>query len=256
MPARCAERSPARARRAPGPAVNTDLRNALLALQQRDMGVRAELLAAGTLHGGYHPRMQAVHRENAAALRRLLARHGWPGVQAAGADGAEAAWLVAQHAIAEPAFMRACRALLQAAVAAGMAPAWQHAYLDDRIRTFEGLPQRFGTQFDLTPGGAVLCAVEDPLGLDERRRHIGLEPVAERLRSLHDQPLPTPAEHARMQAAEQLWRREVGWLPSAAQGTTAVEGAAASQQQQDPAGQPFKVFTDLPCSKMAKRRST
>lgn len=46
-------------------------------LAAHDGAVRAELAASGALFDGYHPRMEAVHRENAA---RLLAITGGPRV--------------------------------------------------------------------------------------------------------------------------------------------------------------------------------
>ena len=62
-----------------------------------------------------------------------------------GEKGAKAAWRIALHSIAEPAFMRQCRDLLDAASQSGDAPRWQFAIIDDRIRVYEGLPQRYGT---------------------------------------------------------------------------------------------------------------
>ena len=70
------------------------------------MRVRDELLAANERGGTYVPRMEAVHVKNAARLRELIERHGWPAEDLAGKDGAEAAWLIAQHAIGEPEFQR------------------------------------------------------------------------------------------------------------------------------------------------------
>jgi hypothetical protein len=37
-------------------------------------------------------------RRNTRWLARLVRRDGWPGISVAGADGAHAAWLLAQHA--------------------------------------------------------------------------------------------------------------------------------------------------------------
>ena len=37
----------------------------LTELAARDQRMRAKLLAAGVLHDGYHPQMEAVHRDNA-----------------------------------------------------------------------------------------------------------------------------------------------------------------------------------------------
>ena len=130
--------------------MNEPLAAELIALRERDLTMRAELASDGSLLDGYHPRMEVVHRANAARLREIIAEHGWPGTPLVGVRGAEAAFLIAQHAIGEPPFMRRCRELLAAAVAAGAAPAWQLAYLDDRINVFEDRPQHYGTQ--LRPG--------------------------------------------------------------------------------------------------------
>src|SRR5688500_5323625 len=123
-------------------------------MDARDQTVRAELAADGSLFkGGYHPRMEAVHRENAARLREIILRVGWPGEKLVGKDGAHAAWRIAQHAISEPAFMRACRELLDQSSQRGDAPRCQYAMIDDRIRTFEGVPQRYGSQLRDTVNG-------------------------------------------------------------------------------------------------------
>src|SRR5262245_65629101 len=86
--------------------LNEMLRDELIAMKAEDLGVRAELAAADELGGHYVPRMEAVHIKNAARLRELIAWHGWPSKDTAGKDGAEAAWLIAQHAIGEPEFQR------------------------------------------------------------------------------------------------------------------------------------------------------
>jgi hypothetical protein len=190
---------------------SSDLRKTLLALQGRDLALREELQAEGTLHGGYHPRMEEVHRDNAQQLRELIERFGWPNERLAGSDGAEAAWLIAQHAIAEPDFMRACCSLLEHEVASGTVPKWQLAYLDDRVRVSEGRLQRFGTQFEVTPEGPELCPVENPDSLDERRLQAGLGPIAERLESMKNSPRPTAEEFAAYKRAELTWRVKVGW---------------------------------------------
>jgi hypothetical protein len=187
------------------------LRESLLALQERDLSVRAELEADGSLFEGYHPRMEAVHRQNAHQLRLLISQFGWPHEGIAGADGAEAAWLVAQHSIAEPDFMRRCREMLASEVAAGRVPEWQYAYLDDRIRVSEGRPQRFGTQFEVTPAGPVVHEVEDLEFLDQRREKAGLEPLAKRLSALTKSPRPSVEEYQARKAEEAAWRVRVGW---------------------------------------------
>jgi hypothetical protein len=191
--------------------MSKSLRETLLALQDRDLALRAELEAAGTLFEGYHPRMEAVHLDNARQLRELIAQHGWPNERLAGKDGAAAAWLIAQNSISEPEFMRRCRALVERESTSGGVPFWQYAYMDDRIRVSEGKPQRYGTQFELTPDGPKLCEVEDPKSLDLRRQQAGMSPVATRLKAMKHERRPTPSEFAVKKEAEMKWRVKVGW---------------------------------------------
>jgi hypothetical protein len=187
------------------------LRVKLLALAAHDAEVRAELAADGSLFDGYHPRMEAVHRANAEALRGLIAAHGWPDQALAGKDGAEAAWLIAQHAIGEPDFMRLCRDLVDEESAQGRVPRWHFAYLDDRIRVLEGRPQRFGTQFDLRPEGPVVEELEDPARVDTWRDAAGLGPLRPP-QAVTGEALPTPAAYRAKQADGLAWRRRVGWI--------------------------------------------
>jgi len=67
--------------------LNETLRNELVAMRAEDLHVREELLQNRELGGGYVPRMEAVHRKNAHRLREIIAEHGWPDTELAGADG-------------------------------------------------------------------------------------------------------------------------------------------------------------------------
>ena len=192
------------------------IRDSLLAMQQHDLWVRDELAADTSLQEGYHPRMEAVHRANAEQLRQLIADHGWPNENLVGQDGAEAAWLIAQHSIAEPEFMRACLQLLAVEAEAGRVPKWQYAYLHDRIQVSEGKPQRYGTQFEVTPEGPVVCDVDEPERLDENRSAVGLGPIHERLKAVAGQPRPSPEEFRARKAAELAWMLKVGWRDESA----------------------------------------
>ena len=194
--------------------MNTDLRDRLLALAAHDLAVRDELAANGSLFDGYHPAMRAVHEENAAQLREILATSGWPAADQVGSDGAQAAWLIAQHAIGLPQVQRACLRALHAAVARRQIPAWQPAMLLDRIRTMEGKPQLFGTQFDWDDAGELSpLPIADAVTVDARRAGIGLPPMAEaiadqRARLGNERPPPDP-EQRRLAAEE--WAKRAGW---------------------------------------------
>jgi len=111
-------------------------------------------------------------------LEELLATRGWPGHTLVGTDGAEAAWLLAQHADRDPELQRSFLEALRGAVAAGEASRANLAYLEDRVRVHDGRPQLYGTQFTVTDGEFGPCPIEDPARLDERRAEVGLDPFA------------------------------------------------------------------------------
>ena len=184
--------------------------NELLAMAADDLRVREELAAEGSLYDGYHPRMESVHRRNAARLATLLDERGWPVASSVGQDGAEAAWLIAQHAIGEPEFQRRCLRLLQNAAASGEVPAWQPATLEDRIRRFEGRPQLYGTQIEPDGSGQPQpYVIEDPEHVDERRRAVGLKPLSECL--AREKRVPVPRDRERFEREYHAWLRRVGW---------------------------------------------
>ena len=185
-----------------------------------DARVRAELAATGALFDGYHPRMEAVHRANARRLAAVFDAVGWPGVARVGRDAAEAAWRVVQHAVGEPAFVRRGLALLRDAVLRGDAEPAQLAYLEDRVATLEGRPQRYGTQFDWDDAGLLSPRpLDDPDGVDARRRSLGLDSLAERTaamraRAAAEGEVPPPDAAARRRAAA-AWAVSAGWRPAA-----------------------------------------
>ena len=182
-----------------------------------DEETRAELANTGELFSaGYAPKMARVHERNARRLRRIVESVGWPGTDLVGPDGAQAAWLVLQHAIAEPELLRRTLPLLEAAARAGVADPAHAALLEDRIRFFEGRPQRYGTQFDwdaegnLSPGD-----VEEPERLDDRRRAVGLPSLGEQMEEARDRALAegegAPVDHAGYVRARDAWAERVGW---------------------------------------------
>jgi hypothetical protein len=189
--------------------MNTALRQELLAMAAEDQWVRAELAAGGSLFDGYHPTMQAVHNRNAARLTEVIEEHGWPGRSLVGEEGARAAGLVLQHAIGHPDLQRRGLVLLQGAAARGEVPAVEVAMLHDRICFFEGRPQRYGTQYDWNQAGELApWTVEDEAGVDERRRAVGLPPLAEGTAGDGEKP-PQDWQERHRKFVE--WARSVGW---------------------------------------------
>lgn len=120
-----------------------------------------------------------VDEDNTLWLTDVVARRGWPGRSMVGDDGAQAAWLLAQHADRRPDLQRALLDALRTAVDDGEAPAAHLAYLEDRVRVNAGRPRIYGTQFEEAGEGFGPAPIEEPDGLDERRAAVGLEPFAE-----------------------------------------------------------------------------
>jgi hypothetical protein len=183
----------------------------LLAMAAEDLRVRERLERDGSLFEGYHPKMRAVHERNADRLAAVIAEHGWPGAELVGAEAAQAAWLIVQHAISRPALMRSVLVLL---TDAGGVPRWQAAMLEDRICVFEGRAQRFGTAFDWDEQGEMSPRpIEEPEQVDRYRAEVGLPPLAqvtaEHRRQAEREPRPTNL--AARNAEADAFAHEVGW---------------------------------------------
>jgi hypothetical protein len=197
--------------------MNKDIQSELLDLKRRDDDTRARLVASGRLFQGYNKDMETVHLENAERLEAIINRFGWPGVSFVGEEGAEAAFIIAQHAISNPAFQRKCLALLGPAVMASDVPARHEAYLGDRIRFNERRPQVYGTIFDWDEHGEMSpWPLEKPAAVDERRAVVGLPPLADHVRKIREMAsregeVP-PASYAARQKEIEDWCRAVGWL--------------------------------------------
>src|SRR5262245_53214620 len=106
-------------------AMQRSLADELIAMEEHDRRVGDALAASGALFEGYAPLMAEVHRRNAQRLREIITAFGWPTERLVGGRAAEAAWLIAQHAIAHPDFQRSCLTLLVAAAREHLVPAWQ-----------------------------------------------------------------------------------------------------------------------------------
>jgi hypothetical protein len=195
--------------------MNERIREELLVMQSEDLRVQEELLRANALEPGYNPTMESIHRKNAEKLRAILKQLGrWPRRSTVGDDGAEAAWLVLQHAIGEPELQRSCLPLMQEAVASGEIPLWQVAYLQDRIAFFEGRPQLYGTQlFRDDEGLLAVYTLEIPDQVETLRAAVGLPPLADRIELQREQKPVAIEEVLRDRAEMDVWARSVGWRP-------------------------------------------
>jgi hypothetical protein len=102
--------------------------------------------------------------------------------------------------------------LLDEASNKGEVPRWQFAFIDDRIRMNEGLPQHYGTQWHDGPDGIEPYPIEDPDHVDERRAALGL-PSLDELRASAPREWKWNADTDRKRKEKELaWRRAVGWV--------------------------------------------
>lgn len=182
-----------------GPQPDDALRQELLAMTQADQAARVAIIKAFAdrgvdLTGGKpitdpavvaamtaeNAKLAATDAAHRTRLKAIVSQCGWPGKSRVGADGEGAAWLVVQHADADPAFQDECLKLM-AAAPPGEVEGKHLAYLTDRTLITRKRPQRYGTQmganFEPLP-------IEDPKQVDALRAKLGLMPLAEyRLRA-------------------------------------------------------------------------
>jgi hypothetical protein len=163
--------------------MNHDLATEFHRRAEQDQTARRHLLETGAAAD-----LIRVDADNTAWLKQVIARHGWPGIALVGEQGADEAWLLAQHADRDPDFQREALGLLQKAVEAGDALPRHLAYLTDRVLVAAGEPQVYGTQYTNDPDGGDLHPhpVTDAAQLDARRASIGLEPAAEADRRMRE----------------------------------------------------------------------
>jgi len=188
----------------------------IIRLKNADLELRERLVRNGELGAGYHEEMQNLHIRNSEILGEIIDRTGYPTVEKMGEEASEAAWMVIQHAIARPDFMRRCLKLLEDSAPETHIEKINIAYLYDRIAVFEDRPQLYGTQFDWDENGQLSPNAYDDLNkVNERRKSLGLNSLEEqtvliRNRALKENQNP-PADLKQRKAEMEAWKKSVGW---------------------------------------------
>ncbi len=158
----------------------------LLALLESDQSPRKRLDQAEETHGRESPEVQALWQEmeandarNQRQLEVILARHGWLGPKQVGPEASSAIFLVIQHA--DLALQKKYLPQLRAAVQTGRAQPSMLAMLEDRVALRENRPQIYGSQigYDEATASFYVLPLSDPDRVDERRRTVGLPPLAD-----------------------------------------------------------------------------
>lgn len=165
--------------------MNDQLRDELLARMEKEQKLRRDLNDSPD-DVQLLMRMMETDAQNTMWLEEIIQQHGWPSKSLVGEEGAQAAFLIVQHSPALK-FQKKCLQLLEQAVDEKEADAISLAYLTDRIRTSEGKPQLYGTQGQTSSDGSIIpFPIEDEEHVDERRKVLGLEPVAEYFKSMNE----------------------------------------------------------------------
>lgn len=133
---------------------------------------------------------------NQKALKKMLPKSGWFRRSLIGDKAEEAAFMIVQHSVNDPALMHATLPKIEEAVKRGEADGNHYALLYDRIALeFDHKPQRYGSQLECRDGKWTPLDLEAPDQLDQRRAALGLPPEADYLKGFETSPCEssTPA---------------------------------------------------------------
>lgn len=145
-------------------------------LREELLAMRAADQAARTSSSVTAEAAMMVDRRNTTRLKEIVDRHGWPTYSLVGRDGADAAFLLAQHADMDPEFQKRALSLMEPLIASGEATASNYAYLWDRTHA----PQRFGTQGRCVGNSEwAPREIEHPEEVEVRRASVGLPSMRE-----------------------------------------------------------------------------
>jgi hypothetical protein len=123
--------------------------------------------------------MAEYDHANTEWLKGVVAEHGWPKISEVGEGGSFAAWLLVQHADADPLFQLQALRLMEPLVAQKEVSGQNVAYLTDRVMLKLTGKQRYGTQFTCVDGAFVPQPIEDEAAVERLRREAGMVTLAE-----------------------------------------------------------------------------
>ncbi|MDB4010948.1 hypothetical protein N9484_07990 [Polaribacter sp.] len=196
--------------------INKEISEKIIAINNEDYILRKQLIDSGGGEG-YHPEMEKLHLKNSATLDEIINKIGYPTIPKVGKEASAAAWLVIQHSIGLPNFMKKCLRLIQNEVDSTSVPPQHLAFLIDRINVFEGKPQLYGTQFDWDKNGQMSPQYfESTTKVNNRRKELGLSTIEDqttlmRLQVAKEQQ-KAPKDFEERKKSIYAWKKKVGWL--------------------------------------------
>ncbi|GAA4069766.1 hypothetical protein GCM10022389_13640 [Flavobacterium cheonanense] len=189
----------------------------MIELKDTDLKFREKLIKEKKLSEGYNNEMETLHIKNADKLNEIIDEIGFPTIEKVGIEASESTWLIIQHSISKPEFMKKCLKLLENEAIENKVYEKNLASLTDRINVLEGKPQLYGTQFDWNKNGELSPnEYDDLLQVNIRRLKIGLNTLEEQTKIIR---LQAESENQRVpknlherEKEFNLWKRKVGWI--------------------------------------------
>lgn len=165
-----------------------DIRKLLGELIYEDQSLRGELHQA--LSKGDKAEIERIKtkiiesdKKSTAGIKQIFDKVGFPTREMVGIDGVSTAFLLVQHADADPEFQKKALALAEPLMKTRGMSRRQYAMLADRVALATGQPQIYGTQMELRDGTYVLQPTADLENLDQRRSEMALGPYQKMLDS-------------------------------------------------------------------------
>lgn len=129
--------------------------------------------------------MAAEDHANTEWLKKRVHEEGWPKISVVGEQAAGAAWLLVQHADADPLFQLQALRLMEPLLASGEVSKQNYAYLYDRIMLKLVGRQRYATQAGPCENGKRRPQpLEDETAVEKLRKEAGLPPLDEYMAQL------------------------------------------------------------------------
>lgn len=166
--------------------INEPLRQELLAMEVEDQAARRNCTGTGDEQIECYKKIgETIDEKNTKRLNEIFDEFGFPGIRLVGKDGFQAYLLVLQHTIGDELRVKSLKPIEQAFKRKEI-PAQDYANFVDRLRLHQGNPQLYGQGFSFKDGKMVMDEVVDPKNLDNRRKKIGLPPIAEYVKGLEE----------------------------------------------------------------------
>jgi hypothetical protein len=121
----------------------------------------------------------AYDHDNTEWLKAYIADHGWPTISEVGEEASGTAWLLVQHADADPLFQLHALELMEPLVAQGEVSKQNYAYLYDRVMLKLTGKQRYASQMTCVDGKYQPLPLEDEAGVEHLRSQMGMGTLAE-----------------------------------------------------------------------------